>query len=175
MTTKTEALATVEPVKSRKVGNNTFEWTDSDGNRHIRLHMTDVATFKPNGDVILNSGGWKTATTKTRITEYVPGIMVYSDGGVWYVTDGNWHSENRVPFIDGMVLKRGNVTPPTRTQQAAIAREHKRKDAINKFVAGIDELEEMPEPDTGDCWGCAMFEFRLTERPFGAASSMTCT
>lgn len=157
MTTKREALADVQPATSRKVANNTFEWTESDGTRHIRLHKTDVVTFKPNGDVILNTGGWRTLTTKARINEFAP-VTVYSDRGTWYATNGNWHTAERTPFVDGMVLKHGKVKPPTKRQLATKAREDKLRAKINKFLAQIDKLDTLPEPDSGDCWVCLMFE-----------------
>jgi len=151
MTTKTIALASVEAVKSRKVANNTYEWFDNKGNRHIRLHMTDIVTFKPNGDIVLNSGGWRTVTTKARMNHFAR-VRIYSDRGTWYVQQ----ADSSVPFVDGMVLPNGKLPKLTKTAQATVKREAKLKAAITKFVAGLDKLDTMPIPDGGDCWLCIM-------------------
>lgn len=71
-----------------------------DGGIVIRLHRTNVVTFRPCGRVILNSGGWRTVTTKERINRY-SGIHVWSERGVWYADDH--------PFSDGMIFKDGEV------------------------------------------------------------------
>ena len=75
---------------SRKVGNNTYLIRRGEGYcRHadtgkplpgtivpeddiaVRLHYTDVVTFKCDGDIVLSSGGFHTRTTKDRINQYL--------------------------------------------------------------------------------------------------------
>jgi hypothetical protein len=52
----------------------------------IRLHATDVVTFKSDGRIILDSGGWQTATTKARMNEAIPGPCgVYQKDHTWYL------------------------------------------------------------------------------------------
>jgi len=85
-TTKVDSLRNVRGVKSaKKVGNNTFEVTYKDGCRAIRLHRTDVVTFRPDGSFFINTGGWLTRTTKDRINKYCKTIRVWQEKGEWYV------------------------------------------------------------------------------------------
>lgn len=55
----------------------------------VQLHATDVLVFDVDGSVVLNSGGWRTLTTKARMNEFLPvGFRVYQKRGAWYLTDG---------------------------------------------------------------------------------------
>lgn len=77
----------------KKIGNNTT-LRRVDGYRFaICLHSTDVVEICMDGNYILNSGGWRTVTTKSRINQYSP-IGVCQKKGVWYINDQ--------PFRDGM-------------------------------------------------------------------------
>jgi hypothetical protein len=58
--------------KTPKVGNTTDAEIEYDNSVSIRLHGTAVVRFYPNGLVKLNSGGWRTSTTKDRINKYSP-------------------------------------------------------------------------------------------------------
>lgn len=52
----------------------------------VELHNTVVIRFQPNGRVVLNSGGWRTMTTKDRINAYLPGeLRVSSERGTWMI------------------------------------------------------------------------------------------
>ncbi len=80
----------------RKLGNNTYleERLHPDCDRDncpkhpidyaVRLHRTDVVTLHPDGSQTLNSGGWRTVTTKDRINAYSM-ARVWSDRGEWKV------------------------------------------------------------------------------------------
>ena len=84
-TTKVDSLRNVRGVKSaKKIGNNTFEVIYKDGCKAIRLHRTDVVTFRRDGSCILNSDGWETRTTKDRMNKYAP-VSVYQVDSIWYV------------------------------------------------------------------------------------------
>ena len=51
----------------RKMENNTYLVRRIDGGIAVRLHNTDVLLFRPNGSIVLNSGRWRTTTTKDRM------------------------------------------------------------------------------------------------------------
>ena len=72
--------------ESRKIANNTYLHREGE-DIAIRLHNTDIVRFKPNGDIVLDSGGWLTVTTKQRMNEYLRRDMgeIWSERGVWYV------------------------------------------------------------------------------------------
>jgi hypothetical protein len=86
-TSKKESLHNLKNVESaEKVDNNTYEVTYKDGCRAIRLHRTDVVTFRPDGKFAINSGGWQTRVTKNRINKYCRTIQVWALKGKWYVS-----------------------------------------------------------------------------------------
>ncbi|GIL42041.1 hypothetical protein Vafri_108 [Volvox africanus] len=74
----------------------------------MRFHKTDVVTVRPNGDVVLTSGGYRTRTTFLSVQEALQplGLTVHSSlegegRGEWSVggPDGS-----RTPWQDGMVV-----------------------------------------------------------------------
>jgi hypothetical protein len=79
--------------KARKIGNNTYAEIESDNSVSIRLHGTAVVRFYPNGLVKLNSGGWRTSTTKNRINKYSP-VKVYQKKYEWYLQGGAEFEDN---------------------------------------------------------------------------------
>jgi hypothetical protein len=79
--------------KERKIGNNTYAEIGYDDSVSIRLHGTAVVRFYPNGTVKLNSGGWRTSTTKDRINKYSP-VKVYQKKYEWYLQDGAEFEDN---------------------------------------------------------------------------------
>ena len=95
------AGVTDEVVKSRVVGNNTVEFTTAGGIRVIRLHDTNIIAFRPDGSIKLNSGGWRTVTTKDRINQHCKSIRIWSYKGVWILgVDGR-----KYVFADGMIIQ----------------------------------------------------------------------
>jgi hypothetical protein len=81
-------------VSKEKIGNNTLQITLDDGRVITRLHNTDIVTRMPNGDMVLNSGKWRSHTTAQRLR--AEGVPLTIKKGEWFVGD--------VPFTDGMVL-----------------------------------------------------------------------
>jgi hypothetical protein len=80
-----------------------------EGRTEVRYHDTVVVAFDE-VSVTLDSGGWRTATTKNRMNQaanqYDLGYGVYQERGEWFVVvDRDW--DNPIPFEDGMVLPRG--------------------------------------------------------------------
>jgi hypothetical protein len=140
--------------KPKIVKRNTFQFT-RDGETVIRLHGTDIVRKLANGSVILNSGGWKTPTTKDRMNDHMPdGFMINQDGGAWYVGKG-WRDENRVPYFDGMNVPR-DVKAPKAKGAKQLAREEALQKQIRKFVCDVPMQGDLPQPDNGDCWYCRM-------------------
>lgn len=82
--------------KERKIGNNTYAYIEYDGSVSIALHGTVVVRLFENGLVRLNSGGWRTHTTKKRINKYSP-VRVYQKNYEWFLRDGT-------PFEDKMLV-----------------------------------------------------------------------
>jgi hypothetical protein len=144
--TKKEIMENVkDAVDSKLIANNTIEYHKDNGTRVIRLHLTDIITFHPDGSVTLNSGGYKTATTKSRINELAP-VIITQKSSVWYV----YYSGKEYIFKDGITLY------PDGTVTGYGAKENNKKE-INKFIDGyMDKLinRELEKPGFGDCFYC---------------------
>ena len=71
-----------------------------DGDIHIRYQDTDVVVFKADGTIVLNSGGWHTTTTKSRINAALSGTgwYLYQKNYNWFVSNGKVN----ITFTDGM-------------------------------------------------------------------------
>lgn len=137
-----------EPIKSRLIDRNTLEWHDANGDRVVRLHLTDILRFKPDGSVVIDTNGWHTVTTKDRLNRLLPsGWNVSSDGG-WIIRTpkGVW------PFADGVTFTEdGAPTPMSERRMNASA---KRAVIDKKMIARwIKQLKEKGWRDPGgDPW-----------------------
>ena len=88
-------------------GRATRVFADSlDGWTKVIYHSTCVIRWDKK-EIVLDSGGWRTSTTKTRMNQashqYDLGIDVFQKKGVWYVKTAH----GTVDFFDGMKLNRG--------------------------------------------------------------------
>jgi len=73
----------------------------------VQLHCTDVVIIHPNDTVTLESGGWRTVTTKDRINTYSP-ARVAQEQGIWYVyVEGPF--TRRFLYSDGMTVDSSGV------------------------------------------------------------------
>ena len=84
---------------------------DNAGALHVTYHQTEVVTVFANGVVKLDSGGYRTFTTKARMNQasnqFGLGFGVFQDKHEWYVRvmpDGTWDNGRTLPFEDGMLL-----------------------------------------------------------------------
>ena len=95
---------------SRKLANNTKVYRVMLGGYyglqdeiHVRLHNTDIVSYRADGVITLNSGGYRTVTTKQRINQLLPpGWDVYQKKHKWYVVAPNGEQED---FFDGMKIQ----------------------------------------------------------------------
>lgn len=147
----TEALEKLnKPRKqdSKVIGNNTrlIRHSDYIG---VQLHDTEVVKIYPE-HYILNTGGWKTVTTKARINQYSP-ARVYQRNHIWYVEDSL--------FYDGMqVNQEGQPVKPRQATEKQAAKHKKLLKDIKKYAAAYLvalEAGELGTPSAGDCWHCA--------------------
>ena len=133
-----------KPVsKSKKLANNTYRIEYANGTSAIRFHDTDVVTFD-GGKTVLNSGGFKTVSTKDRISQF-SGLRISQVNGLWFV--------NGFDFYDGITFVNGK---PLKVKNHNLKKVNKLKKQIASFVAGIDKLDKLPVPNGGDCWDCCM-------------------
>jgi hypothetical protein len=74
----------------------------------IRYHHTDVVKFNDE-EIILNSGGWQTFTTKTRMNQasnqFNLGFTVRQKNFEWFVD----YNGNSVDFQDSIAIERNSI------------------------------------------------------------------
>jgi len=172
-----DAKLTGRCSKSRKVGNNTYLERRPGGDIAVRLHQTDVVTFHADGTATLDSGGWLTVTTKSRMNDYLPGgISLGSVKGRWFLTyaghhtydaDGNYlayvKSERpSVPFADGITIDLASLDvidgAPAPVDVVAEDQANKAtRKAIDTYLktTTAEEIVHAFDHAGGDCWACA--------------------
>lgn len=102
----------VSNLRRDQIGTHkTSVYTDSHGTLCVKYHQTVIAKRDSNGKITLDSGGWKTATTKMRMnqalrvwgTEY----YVCQIKHVWYVhvNKGNGVHRRIYEYYDGVTLQ----------------------------------------------------------------------
>lgn len=88
-----------------------YDPVDIEGNGvGIRYHDTVVIAFMIDGTIVLDSGGWRTVTTKKKMNVFMPNpLSVWQEKGKWYVALDDWRKPNPpvVAFEDGMHLRMG--------------------------------------------------------------------
>ena len=72
----------------------------------LTLHSTEIVHHNPaTGEVTLNSGGWQTATTRTRINQYMNtrglNVGIFQKAREWFVSANG----QILPFRDGMTVR----------------------------------------------------------------------
>lgn len=118
---------------------------------YLRYQDTDIIHWCSNGNVVLDSGGWRTVTTKVRFNDHLPGIRVWQERGVWYVST----RANKFEYYDGMTIYPDGRVSDLGTKESDRVKMVTKQ--INKYCKLITE-DNMPMPDTGDCMICSMFE-----------------
>lgn len=142
-------------------------------NYAIRYHETDIVTIHPNNSVTLNSGGWRTMTTKAKMNEYAP-CGISQANGVWYITYKNrkfknWNGtepywKDGGLFIDGITVSRYGkpVNGKNRPSQNEYEKMKRKVDRmVSKYIKGfIQHITEhgLDDPSGGDCWLCMMHD-----------------
>lgn len=75
-------------------------FTDSNGNLCVQYHNTTVWRKRPDGQVTLDTGGWRTATTKVRMnqafSQFGPPYKVFQKNGNWFVR--HRASKHQIPY-----------------------------------------------------------------------------
>ena len=90
---------------------NTFvEYNSNTNCSTVVLHRTEIATYDHNTSALkLNTGGWATVTTKSRLNAILQGLIVgasvFQRDFIWFLNYNN-STHN---FFDGMILVNGDV------------------------------------------------------------------
>lgn len=120
----------------------------------VRLHNTDVVTIRPDNTFTLNSGGWRTPTTKERINTYSP-AQVTQKNGLWYVAR---YSDLTHLFEDGMKVDHNGYPMGPPVYPAPLEKAKRKVDRlVSKYIKGfVSDIKEngLDDPGGGDCWCC---------------------
>jgi hypothetical protein len=70
-----------------QIGKTATKISQRNGKTVITYHTTDIVSFDAKG-IVLNTGGWRSNTTKTRMNQtsnvFQLGYMVYQKAGEWF-------------------------------------------------------------------------------------------
>ena len=138
-------------VDQKKVSNNTYLVRRGEDAVAVRLHQTDVVTFHSDNSIRLDSGGWRTLTTKARINDWLPpGFNLWQERGHWYLND--------VPYRDNICIAKDGKTIVNGGDKDEVKDQAKFRRKVSKFAGEfVDALKEneIGLPSGGDCWYCA--------------------
>jgi hypothetical protein len=169
----------------RPIAHNTRVVQLDDGTIGIKFHNTYIIKYYSNvlhgvkvheGDSIqLNTGGWKTVTTRDRMNRFCP-LNIWTEKNVMYVSPFVWyqiyedkkkgiahkvyHFQDRMWFNpDGKVWVKENSEPIELKPYSKKDEQRKRKQlkAIDTFIKNyINKLTsgKMDQPGNGDCFIC---------------------
>ena len=90
---------------------NRNNWSNSNTNcSTVVLHRTAIAVYDHNTQALkLNTGGWYSVTTKSRLNAILQGLIVgasvFQKNFDWYLNYNN----QTVDFWDGMILSGGEI------------------------------------------------------------------
>jgi hypothetical protein len=104
-------------ARTNKVGELKTAIYQSDGYTVAQSHDTQIVRFNDD-EIILNSGGWQTVTTKRRMNQvsdvFHLGFRVSQRQGEWFVDYFANEIGDTYSFNDGMILGRQSVETPER-------------------------------------------------------------
>lgn len=143
------AITAKNKQAGKPIANNT-RIIDNNDFISIKLHDTDVIRFYSGGGIVLNSGGWRTKTTKERINTYT-NARISQKNNLWYMSDGTLFYDGVIVDDTGKVISK-KIEPKKKENETK-----KIKLAIKKYVDGfVNELSKgMDAPSGGDCWFCS--------------------
>ena len=92
-----------------KLGKLATSVRQEDGLTVIRYHYTDIVKFDDKR-IILNTGGWYTATTKTRMNQasnqFNLGYKVFQKDNAWFVSYSGKYGNVVEDFENGIMIDR---------------------------------------------------------------------
>jgi hypothetical protein len=152
-------------VKSKVMDHNTLSFISSDGASHVQLHNTVIFSRLPDDTLVLNTGKWKTVTTKDRLNKCLnrvtrelgySHVSIGSINGMWYLYDG----DNKIPFYDGMRFQLGNYSHLATESISKLNEVKALKKKLDAYIKACKEYlntnKVFPMPNGGDCWYCSM-------------------
>lgn len=165
VTTRAQAEAALAKMVGREYNhrrlynNGTLEWREADMIA-VKLYNTDIVTFMPNGDRVIDVGTWKTVCSKASINAHLPAhITLGTDKGVWYwyihpkTDDGRswWQDAKKVPYHNGDVITwNGKIRPSIHGGEDVELALRKRIRKYAKLCAASTPMEYKDEEEYGE-------------------------
>ena len=152
MKTRMEAETYLGKKDSRPIENNTRVERRGAGNIAIKYHNTDIVVYRPDGTIVVNSGGWHTPTTKDRINRYA-GLRIWQSKSIWYI-------DQNLIFVDnGIINPDGSFTGFEKYTESKAKAQRKLFKQIKDYCdAYMEKMRSgtLGAPSGGDCWYCYM-------------------
>lgn len=156
MLTYDKCVFTLGTRETRKLSNNTY--LRKEGNVFIvKLHNTDIFKVFEDNTYELNTGGWQTVTTKSRLNEFTP-ARIHQCKGIWYI------GSDKIPFYDGIRINSSGEPVDAIDCSGDINAKKKLLDKkVKQFIDGYIKwaLDNGVEPDSGDCFCCRFHDQSL--------------
>lgn len=144
----------------RLTGRSSYLIRDNE-NIAVCYHNTNVLTITPKNEFILNSGGWRTATTKERINRYMPeGFVLTQDRGNWYIMERHNYDSKAFKFQDGITIKNGKIKHYAKEN---LDKDKKIKLQVKNYAKLCADNIPLEKPSGGDCWLCLMHDTKTGE------------
>jgi hypothetical protein len=95
------------------------------GGYGVLLHGTEIVTIHADGTYAIRALGWRTVTTKDRLSRFAP-VYIRSQWGEWWIANSSWRIIAK--FEDGMRVDAGGVpVDPNRLADCAQDMEEARR------------------------------------------------
>lgn len=151
-----DALDILGSRKSRKLENNTYLIRDGE-KVYVRLHDTNICQYNEDGTLTLDTGGWFTVTTKSRLNQCIAplGFSITQVKGLWYFTPAVVFGKGCRP-----VLHPDGTITGAYVARAEVERMKELKKNISRYVRKFGEYVshyKVPTPSVGDCLMCQAF------------------
>jgi len=135
--------------ESRKLAGNTYLQRRDAQTIAVKYHATDIVIFHDDGRTELQSGGWRTSTTKERMSSFGP-VNVSQSKGVWYC------GPDSTVFADGITFHAdGSVTGQGDSPKREIKLRGQVQRYARKYVEAL-RAGKVDAPGAGDCWYCML-------------------
>lgn len=125
---------------------STSVYRKPDGSVALCYHQTEVLIEDQDGWTV-NSGGWKTPTTKARLNDYLP-LSIYQRNGIWYWKDGTMFTDGDRVTFDGRLIAQAKPESEKADKQL--------RKRILKYARLCSNAIPLAHPSGGDCWYCCM-------------------
>lgn len=138
-----EALTRLGMRESRKLLYKNYLYRSGKELR-IRYHDTDIITYRPDGSIVLDTGGWLTSTTKARFNQFLPQYQISQDKSVWQI-NGQGYRDGMTLYPDGSMSGTVEIEFLQATAQAI-------QRYVKAYMAAL--LNGDITAESRDCWEC---------------------